>query len=252
MACTWSTDVTLGRVSSEAVGEAARRGPARRGTGRGCAGRVAGWAPRTHLNRIPWNGAAFPSCTDCGQGAGGGDRGGVLLGVRAVAEPVLEVDPQVLDRLGLELAGGPAGTTTEVTSTGIPAASASCSGVPPCASSAASASRAPVGDGGLGVAVGRDVDGVHRLAARRGRPGSARRARRRPRRAGRRGCRRGCSPRTTSPYSCRGRLVRREGQEVDVVVGQRDLLQHAERGLEVAVVVARRRARRGGARAPAP
>ena len=162
MAWTWSTDVTLGRVSRKpSVRPPARTSsPRNRSRVRRPRRRV---GASNDLNRIPWNGAAFPSCTDCGQGAGGGDRGGVLLGVRAVAEAVLEVDPQVLDRLGLEL---PADQGVHDRGD-LDRHTRRVGELLRCAAVRVERREclaAPVGDGGRGVAVGRDVDGVHRLA----------------------------------------------------------------------------------------
>ena len=100
-------------------------------------------SPGGRLERLepdPVERRGLPVVHGPGQGAGGGERGDVLLGVRAVAEAVLEVDPQVLDRLGLELP-----TYQGVDDRGDLDRHTRRVGEllrrPPCASSAASASR---------------------------------------------------------------------------------------------------------------
>ena len=172
IASTWSTEVTLGRVTTKPSGICAAAPP---GTAPGCGCRarrvdalealepdaVEG-RPRRRLDRLP-------------QRRGGRRGGRVLLVVGADAVAVLEVDPQVLDRLVVELARAPRSSSVlvaadHVEEVGGPADHAALGGRG--RTSWTVSRREPVG---------RDIDGVHRLATRRRPPGSPRRAPRRPR-----------------------------------------------------------------------
>ena len=62
-----------------------------------------------HLNRIPKKAGAVPAACACGEERRRADAVGVLGLLAAVAVAVLEVEPQVLDRLRPQLGADPAG-----------------------------------------------------------------------------------------------------------------------------------------------
>ena len=89
---------------------------------------------------MPPNGAACPAATVWRSAVAAVTAGSVLLVVAAVAVAVLEVDPQVLDRLALELGPHPGVHLRRPAAAPMPNASGSASAVGACRSSTAVAS----------------------------------------------------------------------------------------------------------------
>ena len=102
MASTWLTVLTFGKViiSPSGSGPASSRVDRNRSRVRSPRRRV---GASKHLNRRPTKAGATPSATAAASSRADPDGVGVLVVVAAVAVAVLEVEPQVLDRLGAEL-----------------------------------------------------------------------------------------------------------------------------------------------------
>ena len=124
-------------------------------------------APSSDLNRMPRNGGAVPALTAAAMASTGRDGVPILLLVRPGAVAVLEIDPQVLDRLGSRAWPRRLAQTAPTSSTSRPVAAARSSGRRRVLGQRGQAAAAPHSSSQVRMEpVGRHVDGVHGLPVR--------------------------------------------------------------------------------------